>query len=680
MTTADMRSPQESGPRETASTLPRWLLATLLATPLWAVPAAAQTTWYVDGDATAGADDGTSWSDAYLLLQDALAVAADGDFVRVAEGTYVPTTGSDRGASFEVAEGVTLRGAYAGLGAPNPDARSTTLYPTVLSGDLLGDDGPAFANRGDNTYRLLVMENIEEPVVIDGVTLRAGEANGPGSDSEGAAVSAGSVEPLSLVDCILEDNRGTGQAGVINVGVSGTFNLSRCEVRGNSALGVVHAEVAFDDCVFQDNDPGFLVVIGIGLISDCRFENNAGGALVVLADDPLAMTSDPSITLRRCEFAGNDSSLNAGGVSVAGSAHITGCRFTGNASTAGFGAGGLYAVPGSPFLDPPSLSVENCEFSGNSSDDLGGGIYVDYTGAPAGTADIFNCSFSANSAQVSGGLYAEGGTSRVRNSIFWGNTATGSPLPPFDEVAVEGFDVDFSCIKGLNGVYPGLGNIGTNPLFADADGADNITGTDDDDLRLAAGSPCIDAGTNLLPSDTHDLDCDGDLIELLPFDLATLLRRFDDLATVDTGAGFAPVVDMGAHEFGSPLPVQQWADVGNGLTGTHGTPVLTGAGPLCANTPLRLALSSALENSVAYLCVGVADLNALFKGGVLVPDINPPGFFLPLPTGPFGVIDIVDTWPSGIPSGLFLYYQYWVQDAAGPVDFAASNAMRALTP
>ena len=101
------------------------------------------------------------------------------------------------------------------------------------------------------------------------------------------------------------------------------------------------------------------------------------------------------------------------------------------------------------------------------------------------------------------------------------------------------FDPNYCCIQEYTGQFFGAGNILWDPLFVDELGPDGLPGSGDEDLQLGAGSPCIDAGDN----DAADL----------PVDLLGNVRRFDDPDTADTGNGEAPLVDIGAYEFGSPF-------------------------------------------------------------------------------------------------------------------------------
>ena len=68
---------------------------------------------YVDKDAT-GSDNGTSWTNAYVDLQDALAAATNGDEIWVAQGVYKPTTTTDRDIAFVIPDGVSLYGGFSG--------------------------------------------------------------------------------------------------------------------------------------------------------------------------------------------------------------------------------------------------------------------------------------------------------------------------------------------------------------------------------------------------------------------------------------------------------------------------------------------------------------------------------------------------------------------------------------
>jgi hypothetical protein len=91
---------------------------------------------YVDDDAP-GANDGSSWENAYNFLQDAL-TAADTlprpVEIRVAQGTYKPDQGAgitpgDREATFQLVNGVTIKGGYAGFGEPESDGVATFDIP-----------------------------------------------------------------------------------------------------------------------------------------------------------------------------------------------------------------------------------------------------------------------------------------------------------------------------------------------------------------------------------------------------------------------------------------------------------------------------------------------------------------------------------------------------------------------
>ena len=168
---------------------------------------------------------------------------------------------------------------------------------------------------------------------------------------------------------------------------------------------------------------------------------------------------------------------------------------------------------------------------------------------------LVNCTLSRNSATVGGGILNTFESSPVlTNCILWGNEGLGG-TGPLAQIATESGSpvVTYSCVQGGWTGAGGTGNIEADPLFADDDGADNTPGTEDDNLRLSAGSPCIDAADNAaVPADADDLDGDGNVTEPIPVDLAGNPRFADDPATPDSGnpgGPGLPIVDMGAFEF-----------------------------------------------------------------------------------------------------------------------------------
>lgn len=119
-------------------------------------------------------------------------------------------------------------------------------------------------------------------------------------------------------------------------------------------------------------------------------------------------------------------------------------------------------------------------------------------------------------------------------------------------------------------------------------------------------------------------------------------------------------------------------DLGNGLASSLGLkPVLTVSGVLCPGNDITYSLGLAGGSKPAFLFLGFSELSVPFKGGVLVPS---PDAVVALQTNFLGGITIVSPWPAGLPGGLELYLQYWLQDNLGPVGFTASNAVLLVAP
>jgi len=118
-----------------------------------------------------------------------------------------------------------------------------------------------------------------------------------------------------------------------------------------------------------------------------------------------------------------------------------------------------------------------------------------------------------------------------------------------------------------------------------------------------------------------------------------------------------------------------WFDLGLGLAGAT-SPALSGTGPLTAGSANTLDATELRPGSTLFLVVGLSRLDAPFKGGTLVPSpLIPP---LPLPTGG-GALTLPFTWPAGVPAGVELFFQGWIDDPFGPKGYAATNALKGLT-
>ena len=371
--------------------------------------------------------------------------------------------------------------------------------------------------------------------------------------SDGADVTIIDAQQAgSVVVALAPTGRGTVLRGFTITGGLGTGN--------GGGLCILYANPTVEDCVFAWNDAsegGAVWIVSTGDVDlvDCRFEYNwaedYAGALW-MHDDGF------TLTLVRCTFTENSTGGWGGAIQTFANTVLMDCRFVDNGAYGG--AGAVYASHTSP---DSSLTCSRSSFIGNFSTGAGAislqhgvepskivecvfiGNFGTYGGAIRTTwvpLQIANCTFAHNEASLGSSVYGTGNEGiAIMNSIFW-------PADGHAIVSAPKADVRFSNIQGG---YEGPGNISADPMFVDPLGPDGWAGTEDDDLRLLPGSPCIDAGCNYgVPFDEFDLDGDGDTAEFLPLDFDGNARFLDDPATPDTGCGATAVVDMGAFEFG----------------------------------------------------------------------------------------------------------------------------------
>src|SRR5215470_15422783 len=150
--------------------------------------------------AAAGANDGSSWADAFTSLQSALAAAGVGDEIWVAAATYKPTATANRGVSFALKNAVGIYGGFQGTETLRSQ-RNPTLHVTVLSGDI-GTPGLTT----DNSYHVVSADaTVTSASQLDGFTISGGNADGATPDDRGAGFIGVNASP-TFAHCIFSGN------------------------------------------------------------------------------------------------------------------------------------------------------------------------------------------------------------------------------------------------------------------------------------------------------------------------------------------------------------------------------------------------------------------------------------------------------------------------------------------
>ena len=444
---------------------------------------------YVDQSATSGANTGVTWADAYLDLHRALDHAAclDGEITEiwVAEGTYTPDIRpTNRVDTFELPGGVAVYGGFSG-GETSLSERDFSRNETILSGDLDGDD-----------------ELPGDPVVSDCCM----EHDTPGCSHPVCASAVCGMIPSCCTD------RWAGSCVYWSL-----FMCCDLCTSNNRCDNSYHIVTASDTEAAAQLD-GFTLRGGYAM----HWCSDSGGAIRNLGGN---------LTVANCRFIENQAKYAGGAIENVqnGALTLVNCVFNRNACV---GSGGAM------FSSESTAAVFNCLFTGNTVNPMGGSMGGAIFNWPDSDLHYINCTFTGNSARTGGAIFVYSRSSvKLTNCILWGNSAEDFENE-FEQIAGADPLINFSCIQGWSGVLGGTGNTGLDPLFVDYDGADNIAGTEDDNLRLLLESPCVDAGDNTVIPPGVTVDLDG-------------IQRFVDLPGVpDSGNGTPPIVDMGAYERG----------------------------------------------------------------------------------------------------------------------------------
>jgi len=404
----------------------------------------------------AAVGDCSTWTDA-CDLQAALLLAGSGDQVRVAAGTYYPTTESDRDSTFLLETGVAIYGGFPAAGG-DWDGRNWETNPTTLSGDI-GIEGELT----DNSRHIVTGSSVDQTAILDGFIITNGYTMDGGYPQNAGAGVYNNISSPTLTNIIISGNTAINGAGMYNAASSPA--LMNVTFSGNSAyegggiLNVTNSNPTLMDVTFSansaesgggmrnmDSSPTLTHVAFIGnfttggsygygggmnnynsnpTLMDVTFDGNisqyAGGGMYNVFSSPVLTTisffgnsaaafgggmyndsSNPSLT--EVLFSENTASGGGGGIhNLSGSLTLMDVSFSDNYGSYG---GGMY-------IDSSSPSLTYVSFSGNSAY-YGGGIYSSYC-----NINLTNILFSANSATKGGGLYSNADSSATLTNVTW---------------------------------------------------------------------------------------------------------------------------------------------------------------------------------------------------------------------------------------------------------------------
>lgn len=249
--------------------------------------------------------------------------------------------------------------------------------------------------------------------------------------------------PITLYDGTVIDGKGK----IIRVEFPYLKNDGTVDVRSADQLLIVPegANVTIKNAILiggNDGDKGAIESFGNLTLENVSFTQSKRGLL----------QSGGTAVLKDCNFYLNsDESAGAMWCGNGATAVLDGCSFINNFTT-GTGGGGALGVSGGS----TKVYANNCVFSGNTTNEIGGAINLYY-----GNAYLMNCTITGNmttgSNSYGGGVGNNGGRLYAVNTIFTDNYANASGTMTSSDIGVYSGNANYlyNCIYGAanNTVY-----------------------------------------------------------------------------------------------------------------------------------------------------------------------------------------------------------------------------------
>ncbi len=467
---------------------------------------------YVNNTLTSGADNGTSWNDAFRGsdalekgLDEAEDIAQSQDskcHIWVAANNpgapYRPSYGTDRGRTFRMRYNVELYGGFVG-NEVHMSQRDYENNKTVLSGDYNNNDGTDFEvteNFSDNCYTVVTYSSLPgseySSTLLDGFTISGGYSGlrGNAATQNGGAIYAPECN-VNIQNCIIENNYALDDGGGIfhSTEADRTVTCKNCKFLNNRSGrhgGAISCQVEQPNAERQLN------------VFNCSFENNnvlesdsphttfRGGAIYCHGGN---LTASSNTFLNNYVASDDMTDLIGGAIALfecLGS-YVAQNIFSGNevrnrpSGLKGQGGALGYSVP-----DGRNLVSNNVFFKNRAK--MGGAIAYFAMDQAEPEVKTINCTFVKNEASDIGGAIFDFVTTEIVNTIAWLNTSPNNR----DISCPTGNPVVISYSNIQEQLYPGEGNKSENPIFASYPEEPNS----EDLLALANSSPCIDGGTS----------------------------------------------------------------------------------------------------------------------------------------------------------------------------------------